>query len=1336
MRRKLRILAIAATALTAVLVLALGVAFYVIKTSWFRNKVRERVIAAIEQATGGTVELSAFNYNWRSLTAEFRNLIVRGNEPAGAQPLFRANSIRLGLKIVSAFERNIDIASLVVDRPQVHLLIGRDGTTNLPSPKAGRLHTAETVEALLNLKVKRLEFRDGLIEANAREVPLDARGNAVFVLLTYDRLARRYDAHLGSQRLQLISNRWPEFDAWMDARVQLAKDRLTVQQAEFRSNASRLQASGALLQFSRPVAEFHIAVQVDGADLGKRSALSALRAGQLTADGTLHYDESASFTFSGRLAGTQLECRSGSFFMRNASFASNVRANLQGVMLQHLTVNALGARLTGEAEAARYRELRLDGSVSGLGIREFTALFHREPLPYGAIANGHVHLQAGLDRPIRDLLLQTKLQLAPARPGIPVSGNLEFTYRQARNLVEFGSSSLRLPSTQVSFSGAWGEILQTTLDTTNISDIEPALILAAPNLRSFSFPVLTDNGRAHFDGALTGLLHDPLLAGNFQITHFHLDGKTWDQVQSRVVVTPKSLEFSSAVIDSPVLHATGSGRIGLADWGLNSAGVLRLQMQFSDADLSKFPTRFRIIPFVHGVAAGSADFTGSLTDPHGNIHLNIGNLDAYGETLDEIHLTADVQDGEIRVSRGDVKAGPALVTFSGSYKRGPQDWGHGDLRIQVSSNGFPLAGLAYARRYEPGLNARFEIHAEGAAHVTPDRIEPTVANGTAVFRNVTVNNVPYGNITFNASTHGQVLDTKFSGELRESRLSGDARVQLVGGNPAKGELQLDKIQLSTLAALLDPARKQPLPVDGFLSGGLSFEGPLRESGKLHGTVNVHQLELTSGVGVELGEKQSSDLVFRNLSPIILDASNGAATIRSFQIGGKDSSLSLTGAIPYLPHRALHLNIRGAMDLRFFQLLDPNVHSSGLSLVSASVEGMPSSPAVSGTLELKNGAFFFKDVPNGLTAVTGSVKFDRNRATIEKLTAQTGGGELALGGFVRFGASGPLIYRLEANAQNVRVRYAGGISVTGNSQLRLTGSSESSMLSGTATISRVVLNPNSDVGSLLTALAVSAQASANEKDFFTGMQFDVHFENAPNVQFNTELSRDLQADIDLHLRGTPAHPVLLGDISANQGDIKVFGAKYSINRGDVSFVNPVKIDPVLNLDLQTVVRGITVDITISGQLGRLNINYRSDPPLQPRDIIALLTVGRTPVIGSSAPTAQLTNDVTALQSSASTVLGQALSSSSSSSPLSKLFGVTNIRIDPMALQGISTTPQARLTVEQDISRQITVTYVTNLSQTAEQIFRLEWAFSANYSVVALRDDNGEFGLDIQYRKRFK
>ena len=559
-------------------------------------------------------------------------------------------------------------------------------------------------------------------------------------------------------------------------------------------------------------------------------------------------------------------------------------------------------------------------------------------------------------------------------------------------------------------------------------------------------------------------------------------------------------------------------------------------------------------------------------------------------------------------------------------------------------------------------------------------------------------------------------------------------MQLASGTPVKGELHLDRVDLSTLAALINTGSAKPLPVRGFLRGGLTFEGPLQRPAELRSTIRIEQLQLDPEFAVQdTGQKKPSDLIFRNQAPIVLDASNGVVFIRGFQIVGKDTSLTLSGSVPYLGARPMDLRAAGSVDLRAFELFDANVQSSGESQIAAYIQGTLKSPNVTGTLEVKNGSFFLNNVPNGLSGLNGTVKFERDRATIQKLTAHSGGGDLSLQGFVTFAGDGPPVYRLEANADNVRLRYAGGISLTANSGLRLTGTSKSSLLSGTVTVSRIAFNPSTDLGNLLARGTAAVPAQANESDFLNGLQLDVQIESAPDLQLSTTLSQDVEAEIDLHVRGTPGHPLVLGNVSANQGDIRLFGTKYSINRGEVNFVNPVKIEPVLDLDLQTQARGITVDITVSGTLSKLNINYRSDPPLQPRDIVALLTVGRPPDIASNVANVQVTNDVSALQSGANTVLGQAISPASNR--LSKLFGITNIKIDPL-VQGITNTPQARLTVEQQMSRDIIITYVTNLSQTSEQIFRLEWALSRQYSVIALRDDNGEFGIDIQYKKRFK
>ena len=77
----------------------------------------------------------------------------------------------------------------------------------------------------------------------------------------------------------------------------------------------------------------------------------------------------------------------------------------------------------------------------------------------------------------------------------------------------------------------------------------------------------------------------------------------------------------------------------------------------------------------------------------------------------------------------------------------------------------------------------------------------------------------------------------------------------------------------------------------------------------------------------------------------------------------------------------------------------------------------------------------------------------------------------------------------------------------------------------------------------------------------------------------------------------------------------------------------------------------------------------------------------------------------------------------------------LKIDPQ-LTGINAVPQARLTVEQQVSRDVTLTYITNLAQANQQIVRLEWDIDRTWSVVALREENGAFGIDFFFKKRIQ
>ena len=90
-------------------------------------------------------------------------------------------------------------------------------------------------------------------------------------------------------------------------------------------------------------------------------------------------------------------------------------------------------------------------------------------------------------------------------------------------------------------------------------------------------------------------------------------------------------------------------------------------------------------------------------------------------------------------------------------------------------------------------------------------------------------------------------------------------------------------------------------------------------------------------------------------------------------------------------------------------------------------------------------------------------------------------------------------------------------------------------------------------------------------------------------------------------------------------------------------------------------------------------------------------------------------------------------------MERLFGITRFRVDP-GLAGFGTTTSssnvaARVTVEQQVTRDLTVTYVSNVSSTQQQVIQVEYNVNRNVSIVALRDYNGTFGIDVKIKKRF-
>src|SRR5258707_14730791 len=95
-----------------------------------------------------------------------------------------------------------------------------------------------------------------------------------------------------------------------------------------------------------------------------------------------------------------------------------------------------------------------------------------------------------------------------------------------------------------------------------------------------------------------------------------------------------------------------------------------------------------------------------------------------------------------------------------------------------------------------------------------------------------------------------------------------------------------------------------------------------------------------------------------------------------------------------------------------------------------------------------------------------------------------------------------------------------------------------------------------------------------------------------------------------IRGTAAVPSVLGRIEINEGSATFAGQKYQLQRGEIYFTNPVRIDPIIDLDATAQVENYDITVGLHGTSTNLKPTYRSEPPLSESDVFALLALGRT------------------------------------------------------------------------------------------------------------------------------
>ncbi|MCU1274112.1 MAG: hypothetical protein JWO48_1543, partial [Bryobacterales bacterium] len=1298
-------------------------------------EVRRRIVAEAEKVTGGRVDIGAFNFDWHTLTARVNDLVIRGTEPAGSPPLLRARSITVVLKILSIWKRAVDLQSVDVDQPQTHLIIYPDGSTNVPQPKVSRTSKKTPVETILDLAIGRFSVQHGTVDVNSQRNPWAASGENLRAQFTYDMLRRAYGGDISIQPIHLtVSNSLP-VDIGVKVSIALEKNKLTVSRALLETPQSNAELSGAVENFSSPVSSLQYNLQLSLAELSRTLRLRSRAEGTVFVGGSVSFRDFGHYLVTGNVHTNTFSFRQGRWQLRNIHAVSALRVDPDKIDLMGLRVSAFEGNFTGRAGIEKLDRFRLEGEASKFDLRRVVELSERQRVPWDGLLSGPVEVTGLLSELHRGrFIAHGRMTISPAPESEPVHGSVDANYNGFSRTLDLGNSFIQFPYSRLDFAGSLGRQLRVHLQSSKPDELLPALDILVSNAPQ-ALPVKFENGVATFDGLVTGSLPSPQVAGHVTLTNFMYGKEKLDSFAADITAQKSGLTVENAMMARDALRAQFTASVALHDWKLETNDALSASGSVQGAnvtDLLAFVGKPEIP--AAGTLSASGRISGTMGTPLIKADVTVKNGTFFSEPFDHLTARVDYLNNLVTFGSGQINAGTKQLKFNTEYTHAPGEFDTGKLNFQASSNRIPLNEIHLVRQRQPSLTGTIELTTKGSAAISKDRsghttFQLTSFNADVTGQGIQVEDKSIGGVHLTAATQNSVLTAHLESAIANSNIRADGQWRLEGDNPGSAQVSFTKLDLAVLSAWLGPA--SPFKLAGAVEGKVTIEGPALKPDAWTVVADIPHLDITPLAG-DIAGGSPQTIALHNSGPIRLMMKNSIVNVESARLTGQATNIALTGLISLKEKNPLDLRINGTVDLAVLEDFNADLVSSGKVLVDTSIRGNFAMPLVIGRMDLQNANLNLATFPNGLANATGVILFNGNRATIQNISGESGGGKITATGFASY-ISGEPTFRIEVAADQVRVRYPEGASTMADARLNWTGTLQRSLVSGAVTVLRTAFNPHTDFGSILAQSAEPVRTAASHTGLLAGMQFDVQIETSPDVLFESALAQQLQAEANLRLRGTATNPVLLGRINITQGELTFFGTKYTINQGSISFFNPVKLEPILNIDLETKTRGIDVTITISGPMNKLNVSYRSDPPLQFSDIVALLATGRAPTSDPSLLARETGAAQGWQQMGASALVGQAIANPVAGR-LQRFFGVSRIKIDPQ-LTGV-VNPQARLTLEQQVTPDLTFTYITNIARSNPQVIRIEWALNRQWSAVALREENGLFGLDFYYKKQFK
>jgi translocation and assembly module TamB len=1309
--------------LIVALALVAGLAIaYAIASGLADRWARRTIIEELERTTGARVELGNFRFGWRLLTARFNGLTLHGREAAGSPPLFHADALQFDIHIESFWGRKISLGNVEMSHFSAHVQIEKDGRTNVPGPKIPVQTGGPKVQSLFDLKVAQLRLEDGEILWNDKRIPLEAKGGNFEFATNYAEESGHpvYTGQVSWQKFEIAALHNLPFTSNFSARFNLRQDSLSVPQLQWKTAGMEVDAQATLANFAQPAWTFRYRGQLRLEDLWtilrKRDAPGAHI--EFAGEGGYTSDQ---MNFNGRYTADRITLKYEWFHPGNISAHGSYHADNHTLDFPDLEAMILGGTATSHLRVNLPKlDFRADTKVRGMDLHQALGAEDNPNLPINPLHWGSRMNADATTTWIADFKhLDSRgasVWTPPAMPvpgQIPTAAHFEFHYDMDHNQITLSPGEISTPSSRIQFRGALSAVdtsLDMTVDTQDLTLWDDFI----NRLRGPDAERQVIGGQFHYDGRLTGPLGGPTFTGRFKGSEARYGSLFWDDLEGELTYSPDELHLVRTRARRGRSSADLELAMDLDNYGFSPENEWTFEVNLVGADTDDLQKMLGTSYAAHGLLTGQFHGKGTRAQPVFSGLFDVANAAAGSWRFERARGELSMHPGEVRIANAEVRfaarapgAPAGLVTGNLDYRTGT-----GEVSFDFTGAAIPLEAIDKIQTARLPVGGRLNLQAHGQGPLRAPELHATLR-----LVDLKLGNDVVGSFDGKVDSDGRHLTALIDSAMTTGRLNGKLDVGLEGDYPVTAQVTAEQIDFNPF--LVSALHLSRLNGHSLVDGHFDVAGFGARPETLAVEANLSRLTF-----------DFQNVKLENVGPVRLTYRRDEVRVEQASLRGTDTDFHVTGSARFAGDQALNLRLDGAVSLQLLAGFMPQLAATGRAQVNAAVGGTVDTPRFNGKVHIEGASFRYGDFPAGLSNVAGDFNFDATRMVFDNVAAETGGGRLTVGGTVAYG-EGPLTYVVNARSDQVRIRYPLGMSWLVGGTLRLSGNTQAATLSGRIVVDRLLMAEGFDLGAFMVSAKEPSTGPNTASSFLQNLEFDIQAESSPDSRMEWTGAR-LQTDASLRLRGTWAHPILLGHIHLLSGEMNFRGNQYTVARGDINFANPFRLDPVLNVEATTTIRQYEVTLDFTGPASRLTLAYRSDPPLPSSDIIELLALGQT---GEESAARTATGQNSGLGASA--LLSEAISSQLGGR-IQRLFGVSHFSVGP-SVATLNNTQQnsiASVTIEQQVTPGLVVTYITDVTTTQYQVIQIEYTINREFSVLALRDENGTFGLDVVRKTRFK